>query len=119
MQVPSHPFSVFAEESLTAKTLFESGSSAAKDILRREYFLMQKESKSSPLYRSIAFLEAVTASAMLTIAGVPDVNLLKLAMHPIAVEFTFRHTAGDALVHIPSHTLPSSYAVFPFFRKIS
>ena len=67
----------------------------------------------------MALLEAVTAGAMLAIARVSDVDFVKLAVHPVAVEFTFRHATRYTLIHFPSHVLSSSITVFPFFRKIS
>ena len=57
------------------------------------------------MQKLFALFEAVTARAMLAVAGIAHMDLVELAHHTVAVEPAIGHAAGDSAVdrmfHIP------------------
>jgi len=64
-----------------------------------------------------SLLEAIAASAMLTVARVADVNAVKLAVTAVAVESAFGDAAGHAAINFLFHNATSCYQYSPFCKK--
>lgn len=63
--------------------------------------------------------EAVTASAMFAVAGVPDMNGRQFAVHAVAVVLAIGYAAGDAAVDVAHAFSSFRVAVSAILAKIS
>ena len=68
------------------------------------------------MQKLFALLKAVTAGAMLAVAGISYMDLGKFASHTVTVELAFRHAAGNAAIHIVFHE-PLLFPQFALFSK--
>ena len=79
-------------------------------------FIRERESDRPPPHDS-SFLETVAAGAVLAVARVAHMDLVELAVHPVAIEHTVRDAAGDADVHIVFHNSLLTFSIDVLRKK--
>ena len=78
---------------------------------------LYEKRRGFPLPLLSALTEAVAASTVFAVAGIPDANGRKRAVHPVAVVSAIGHTAGNAAVDVLHLPPPYADSIVKFCKK--